>query len=68
MRTWSSSKSFSQGFWPCHSTDRASGTSSAITAKSNAKLGIPRGLGKLFSRIVKRTTETAAQRARNGMA
>jgi hypothetical protein len=29
---------------------------------------IPRGLGKLFSRIVKRTTETAAQRARNGMA
>jgi len=29
---------------------------------------IPRGLGKLFSRIVKWTTETAAQRARNGMA
>jgi hypothetical protein len=25
-------KSFSQGFWPCHSTDRASGTFSAITA------------------------------------
>src|SRR5262245_42613440 len=32
MRTWASSKSFSQGFWPCHSTDRASGTLSAVAA------------------------------------
>src|SRR5262245_5693800 len=39
---WASSKSFSQGFWPCHSTDRASGTFSAITASGATRTVKPK--------------------------
>ena len=35
-------KSFSQGFWPCHSTDRASGTFSAITASGATRTVKPK--------------------------
>ena len=39
---WASSKSFSQGYWPCHSTDRASGTFSAITARGATRTVKPK--------------------------
>src|SRR5215472_10518120 len=42
MRTWASSKSFSQGFSPCHSTDTASGTLSAVAANGATKVVMPR--------------------------
>src|SRR6516225_1159561 len=40
MRTWASSKSFSQGFWPCHSTDRASGTFSAFAVNCGKNVAV----------------------------